>query len=561
VTASAQHESSVAIERWTNVYVVAADHPAPHDPQARLDRFVSSDVRHACATHLGDWLDDADPAVCIIRELYIDLALDPAASREPDIASVWGGRIALEIRRAIESTPGGANVVRFSSRAAYIAHWARDMAEGRAWDQWYYADFQSLRSLPTSIAIVESMVREPAELPRILGEFVSMRCLEAVLAVIQESGAAKVFRALLDAYPTVSAPSTHWVPRVLAICNRSPLSAPAEPFLDALRLYTMARTEWRDTSEHGLPTAVEGLVNVRRILVSFASLESAREFLRSCANGDREEARHIASTAHIPLEESVLSFALHSVDHNPDWMIFAARTLLSASDNPFNTTDSFLTPYGGIFLLGPSFLDLDINGACLVAAQNAQDPLYCASVLRCILGALCMGCDRTRACLADPAIRLFAGIEISPSLESVADALLQADIAAGLAFFLDTIPQNRRALLDPEPDSASLDYLDLARAIPELSLDPAAAAQWSRLACAVLRNFAARLPGFSQSSPEYLFQNFLAGLASIAISGDRIEVVLPRCPLSIVLEIAGAYRSYELPWREGVEICLRAPSN
>jgi hypothetical protein len=434
------------------------------------------------------------------------------------------------------------------------------MANGRAWDQWYYAEFQSLRSLPTPAAIAEAILREPAELPRILMEFVSMRCMEDVLAAIQESSAAKIFRALLD-FPMTATSATHWLPRLLAICNRSPLGAPGEPFRDALRLYATARTEWPDSSEHGLPTAIDGLLSLRRTLASFAALDSAQEFLRACANGDRDEARRITAAAHVPLDEALLSFALHYVDHNPDWSAFAARALASATDNPFNATESILTQYGGIFLLGPAFIDLDIHGASLVAAQHAEDPLPCAAVLRCLLAASCFGRDRMRACVADPAIRLFAGLECSSSLETLADALLHADIAGAFAFLLDTIPQDRLAFLDPEHDAARLDDFDVARALPELNLDAAAAAQLDRLAQAVLRSFAARLPGFSRSSPEYLFQNFLAGLSSITTAGDRIEVALPRCPLSIVLEIAGAYRSYELPWREGVEICLRAPSN
>jgi len=561
VTASAQHESSVAIERWTNVYVVAADHPAPHDPQARLDHFISSDVGHACAAHLADWLDDADPAVCMIRELSIDLALDPAASREPEIASAWGRRVALEIRRALESNNGSANVVRFSSRAAYIAHWALDVANGRTWDQWYYAEFQSLRSLPAGLAIVEAMVREPAELPSIVGEFVTMRCLQDVLAAIQESGAAKVFRVLLDASPATTAAVTPWLPRLLAICNRFPLGVPAEPFRDALRLYATARTHCPGTSEYGLPTAIDGLLNLRRMLASFASLDSAQAFLRACANGGRDEAQRIAAAEHVRLDEPILSFLLHTIDDSPDWPAFAANAFGSATDDPLRAADSFLTQYGGIFLLGPSFLDLDMYGACLIAAHNADDPLVCSAILRCVLAASCFGRDRVRACLADPAISLFAGLARSPSHESLADAVLRADIAGAFAFLLDTLPQDRLPFLHPEPDPALLDYFDFSRAMPELNLDASTAALWSRLAHAVLRSFAARLPGFSQSSPEYLFQNFLAGLRSVTDSGDRIEVVLPRCPLSIVLEIAGAYRSYEVPWREGVEICLRAPSN
>ena len=88
---------------------------------------------------------------------------------------------------------------------------------------------------------------------------------------------------------------------------------------------------------------------------------------------------------------------------------------------------------------------------------------------------------------------------------------------------------------------------------------PIANAGPSHVAAQLLRNFALRLPGFSRSSPEYIFQNFLAGSTQLRVDENRIEVRLAQSPLSVVLRIAGMYHNFALPWREGVEICLLAP--
>jgi hypothetical protein len=103
------------------------------------------------------------------------------------------------------------------------------------------------------------------------------------------------------------------------------------------------------------------------------------------------------------------------------------------------------------------------------------------------------------------------------------------------------------------------DYFAIGEVFPELRLDADREHSWSYLAAQVLRNFARRLPGFSRSSPEYIFQNFLTGATQLRIDASRIEVRLAQSPLSVVLRIAGMYQNLALPWREGVEICLLAP--
>jgi len=55
----------------------------------------------------------------------------------------------------------GVRVRRFADRAAFLAHFLRSLAEDRAWQQWYFAEFSSLRSLPAGAAIREALLREP----------------------------------------------------------------------------------------------------------------------------------------------------------------------------------------------------------------------------------------------------------------------------------------------------------------------------------------------------------------------------------------------------------------
>lgn len=77
---------------------------------------------------------------------------------------------------------------------------------------------------------------------------------------------------------------------------------------------------------------------------------------------------------------------------------------------------------------------------------------------------------------------------------------------------------------------------------------------------AAFRGFTRRLIGFQTSSPEHLYRNFLEGVAMVRNRPERIEVDLPRCPLSLVLQLAGLDRqTYAVPWLQGREICLLPP--
>jgi hypothetical protein len=75
----------------------------------------------------------------------------------------------------------------------------------------------------------------------------------------------------------------------------------------------------------------------------------------------------------------------------------------------------------------------------------------------------------------------------------------------------------------------------------------------------VLRAFVSRLVAFHDATPEFLYENLLAGPGSIRIAGGWIEAHLPRVPLEIVLRISGADgRECEPPWLP-MPVRLRLP--
>jgi hypothetical protein len=116
----------------------------------------------------------------------------------------------------------------------------------------------------------------------------------------------------------------------------------------------------------------------------------------------------------------------------------------------------------------------------------------------------------------------------------------------------------RHLLASTERDLTFLSLL--ANPDLHLTLDPALDLLSAMLARGALKAFARRLVGFQSSSPEYLARNFLQGLSSVRCLPDRIEVDLPRPPLSLVLQISGLLRqTFRVPWLHEREVWLLPP--
>src|SRR5882757_1980101 len=129
--------------------------------RADMDDLARRHIAACCARAIGAVLDAGDPSVWVIDEVELDLLLDVHAAPPADIADFWARRIASTVTRLMAKGEDGVRVRRFADRAAFLAHFLRSLAEDRAWQQWYFAEFSSLRSLPVGAAMREALLREP----------------------------------------------------------------------------------------------------------------------------------------------------------------------------------------------------------------------------------------------------------------------------------------------------------------------------------------------------------------------------------------------------------------
>jgi hypothetical protein len=204
------------------------------------------------------------------------------------------------------------------------------------------------------------------------------------------------------------------------------------------------------------------------------------------------------------------------------------------------------TAFGGIFLLLPLLSDLPLAAATRGWPDLDGSPAI--AMVRLLLLAKCCGRQHAGRALLDPVVRDVAGIAAAFAIEdlhgwqaAVTSAQLKRfvrEVAGSPACRDAATPRgNRRDCARSLAWSSSL--------CPVRALDRAL----SVAACAVMRAFAWRLPGFAESSMPFLHHNFLDFAATMHEEPGRRVVRVGRPPLHLVLGLTGMTRAtYRVGW-------------
>ncbi len=592
--------SSLNIHRLRSLYLVPSDHPAPDAIRSKLDNVARRKFGDAIASALSRALPDSTAGVWLIRSLTLNVDLNLDAS-EDRLAEIWARQAAVSVAMVLQDNAKADQVLHFASSAAHLAHFLRDLADGSAWDKWYYRKFDGLRSLPLSAALRTAVCREP-----LIG-------LEA-LQQISDSAARRVFSVLTehDAKWILNEIAGGDLPeRQFSFEQINPQSV-FRPVLDgenraALHLYLRLSRQHPETAGAQLKTLVIALVCLTRCLQQ-PSLISA------LADGDAVALLQML----VPADAERL---LPLLESPREWLESLAQSAELPTASSVAAHETRHTAAGGVFLL---LLLLDAMPIA-EATQHWPKLLGCApaSLVRWIILMKCFGTAGAGQVFHDPLVRDLLGLAPQIDASSLKDwqrsltrkQLLdfQSQIArwqfgnaietqhsisalvAGrkpqsllccdrsrisLLLALPNSPSSRKLLLEtlsawpavadsadtPESDEnqlagsplADADLQSLLRDLDFLRLPVAFSGShrseltFSVAARALLRNFSGRLMGFSQSGLEYLFSNFLDFHASVQTESDQSTVRVGQPPLHVVLSLAGMNRqSYSLSWRPG----------
>jgi hypothetical protein len=211
------------------------------------------------------------------------------------------------------------------------------------------------------------------------------------------------------------------------------------------------------------------------------------------------------------------------------------RDFLSSRRSSSVSPDLQSTSFGGMFLLLPLLDEMPV-------AHHFEGP----ALARLWILIKCFGSARAYRMFFDPLVRRV--LDIDPELSTTDFVRWQRGVSVrSLQQFVEAAEAashyRDNSDLEQPGDSEFLRLPRHLRASRESDQRLAAAARL------LLRNFAWRLPGFSQSSFRYLFENFLDLHATLENREGRRVVHLGKPPLALVLNLNGMTRNvYTCSW-------------
>lgn len=551
----------VTVGRMRVHCAVARNHPQPDAVRRRLDEVLAGPLQTAVASILEPLARLRSEEVFIIERLELDVTLDPSRNLD-EVARRWAAQLASRLVGVLSGDTRTPHL-RFADEAHYLARFLVDEAAGCAAGKWYYRRYRGYAALPTP-AILRSAVIDDA--PRGLAALATLTPAElgGVLAALGEREAERIVRAAVA------------------------LDGDRDDFARAAGALAQAAARFGalDISPRARWTAALALTATAARLVERATLPSLVRLANALAawRRDAEAGAAAAPSSGESALDQVPLFALTP----------SLRGKLEAALRPPATARAAVTPtattrFGGMILLLARSADWPLERLFASARDRA--------LLRLNLLSRCAGPSRRRGVVGDALLQRLCGLEEVESIDAVEPWAKEhaATIAHELPSLLAArhVPWSRSVILTiaraagrtwaltiAEPDGywlslAPLDAalrarlgqdacgLALARVRKQTRLIRYLAADEDALgddaepalvtaAQALLHAFARTLPGFSESSPTFLYDNFLAFSATVEEVGGRSLCRMGRPPLAALLSLIGAQRGrLALPWLRG----------
>lgn len=356
--------SRFTVGRAACAYVVPREHPAPEDVRRRADVVFHERIPSACARVLSLLAPADDPSVWLIDRLDVDVALGGALD-EHLLAETWS----IEIARALAHRLNrGEGVVRFPTRAAFVARFIVDAASGRDAGKWYYAQFDSLRALPTSAKIREAIVREPELAFAIIAELVRANRVDEVIAALGDRGAHEIWATVFP--PNECEASPRLLELLLSFWEGAALATPQL----ALRLAASALRHTPDATPAAIRAHVDALLvlaEAMRVAGDDAAVDSWR-FVEALVDGDLAAALRIVDrTADSLAAVAPLRLLIRVAATRPDLITCAASTLRASATSIVAASDDSIvaSAFAGYALLLPFLPEIDCVARALVLAK------------------------------------------------------------------------------------------------------------------------------------------------------------------------------------------------
>lgn len=401
-------KSFISVGRLRAVYFVPSDHPAPAALKDRLDEALSKGVAGALASSAARLFSDSDQSVWLVRRLDVSLDVNAEWGRDR-LAAEWAAEITRTLARDLREDGDARNLIRFPTRAAYLASFLRDLADSGAWGRWYYKSFEGLRALPRTAALRTAVCAEPrAGLDALL--LLDRHARAHIVRALSRQDARRVLDSLAGAGEAGGEDAALSTLRRASAEAELGASACEEEAHAALRLFLCACVGEGAGARGALREVALSLVRLSRIVGEEGG--RARGLLGQLADDDVSKlyaARGAADAeALAPLRRCPTGRVREVFEELLARGATVPRAERAEAGGPRRT------PFGGLLMLLPALDELDLEGA--TDGWHGCEGASASAVVRALLLAHCCGGARALRFFSDAVWRelLATGPHLTP---------------------------------------------------------------------------------------------------------------------------------------------------
>ena len=586
-------DSRLQIRRVHAQYLVPSDHPAPRHIKDRLDHAIKRSLSHVLSAVFSSWFSETDSSLWFVRRLELDLAVNASGDGE-HVTRTFTRQLGRALGDTLQDGTNHNNVVRFASPADYLAHFLSDLAAGDAWGRWYYESFFGLRMLPTSAAL-RTAVCDRAERGREALLQLRSAELKNVLRALNRQDARLILESLTQGVTDDSFDSSEMAWSLSRLVDADSVNG-LDEWDRALYLYLSVAREQKEPGLQSMDAVLSLLrCSPDRLREVAEELNTLQAQIR-VAETERRNTSFGGAFLLLPLlDELPLGEALRDWPHADEAAAISLVRflLLIKCAGAQHAQRSLGDPLLRDLMLVPPTVSVEVlsDWQARITAKHVQTFLRTlvdwqhsqgrVTDRRHILASTTLSGSQV-VVLIDEARALWlvaqrSSASQSPELiEELREDLSRLEQEDGILFCNPTLLHRMLtafqtlkvlSLADAErqvPNDKTLRRLgELSSELSHLALpDSLKVSSSLDLALSVaaqhvLRNFAWRLPGFSESNLPYLSSNFLDFTASVEEDTTRRVVRLSGPPLRLVLGITGMMRqTYRLSWLDERPLCL-----
>jgi hypothetical protein len=509
----------------------------------KLDAIANHFLDQECSRVLSRTLSSNDSQI-FIKDLKISFHLNTAQLDDKAIANLWANEMSSAILNAVANPAYSNNIVRFPNISEYLASFIIDLTRGVAWQKWYYQGLKHLGKFDNRGLIKELLSQNREIIEDILLLLAEKDSLGEFLRELREEDIEIIYDDYLDTYERHSSRSFKDLVAILSeSLNENAFNLPGEQFCsfkNYLSIYLRTIQRYPE---------LKSVASMRKaVRLTFLLMELFGRYESTGVLGGFVEQGNI---------DGFLSFV--QAERNRELLVLQVLTkeviksegrkaLLDIAKFVKEKTETIstrkiVTPYGGIFLLIRTLLEVNlhliIEGSSFPERKNLpKTKAFLLFLCQKIAGHEALRCDGI-----DMGILLFAGFRNHP-------------VPSLLREYTEKVtPEMNREFLESVKTACPQSVETFNRNVPEKHADIDFESTLDITKKLIYKTFSSRLKKFEKSSPEYIFENFLHRPSEIILDGDILHIKLSKKPLDVVLRLSGLLEIIRgVPWLDNRSI-------